>query len=43
MLVASLVISIVSMVISVLAMNIAVRNPEVHVYHEQDENKSLSR
>lgn len=37
MLVASLVISIVSMVISVLAMNIAVRNPEVHVYHEPED------
>ena len=37
MLIASLVISFISLTISVLAMNVAVRNPEVHVYHEPED------
>lgn len=43
MLIASLVISFISLTVSVLAMNVAVRNPEIHIYHEpEDKDKSLS-
>lgn len=37
MLIASLVISFVSLTISVIAMNVAIRNPEVHIYHEPED------
>lgn len=39
----SLLISVFSLVISGLAVFLAARNPEVHVYHEQDTDQSLSR
>lgn len=39
----SITISAVSLIVSVISMNIAVRNPEVHIYHEpEDKNQHLS-
>lgn len=40
--VVSLGISIFSLVMSGFAVFLAARNQEVHVYHEQDEDQSLS-
>lgn len=38
----SLLISVFSLVVSGLAVFLAARNPEVHIYHEQDTNQHLS-